>query len=78
MPLNKLEFQMAITAVTREYSQGSCRNSGKPMRLHPPCEMRPESPALGEEQLRVPNPTRKEPRFASPNSRESPRKPSHV
>ena len=36
----------------------------KPMRLSPPCEMRPDSPALCPEQLRFPNQTRKEPRFA--------------
>ena len=41
-----------------------CRNSRKPMRLSPPCEMRPDSPALCPEQLRFPNQTRKEPRFA--------------
>ena len=64
MLLNKLEFQMAIPAVTREYSPGSCHNSRKPMRPPPSCEMRPDSPALGAEQFRVPNQTWKEPRFA--------------
>ena len=78
MPLNTLEVGMAIPAVTREYSPGSCRNLRKPMKLHPHPEMRPESPALGVEQFCVPSPTSKEPQFASPNSRESPRRPSHV
>ena len=40
--------------------------------LFPPGEMRPDSPALCPEQLRFPNQTRKEPRFAWLNSRESP------
>ena len=62
--MNKLEFRMDIPAVTREYTPGSCRNSRKPMRLSPPCEMRPDSPALCPEQLCFPNQTRKEPRFA--------------
>ena len=44
---------------------GSCRNSRKPMRLSPPCEMRPDSPALCAEQMRFPNQTRKEPQFAN-------------
>ena len=61
MWLNKLEFLMAIPTVTREYTSGSCRNSRKPMRLPPLCEMRPASPALGAEQFRAPNLTRKEP-----------------
>ena len=51
---------MAIPTVTREYIPGSCRNSRNPMR-HPPLrEMKHESPALGSEQFRVPNQTRKE------------------
>ena len=50
----------------------SFRNSRKPMRLSPRREMRPDSPALCPEQLRFPNQTRKEPRFAWLNSRESP------
>ena len=70
--MNKLEFRMDIPAVTREYTPGSCRNSRKPKRLSPPCEMRPDSPALCPEQLRFPNQTRKEPWFAWMNSRESP------
>ena len=37
--------------VTREYTPGSYHNSRKPKRLSPPCEMRPESPALCPEQL---------------------------
>ena len=78
MPLNKLEFRMAIPALTREYTPGSHRKSRKPMRLPPHREMRPKSPALHAEQFRVPNATPKEPRFASPNSRESPRTLSQV
>ena len=42
------------------------------MRRSTPCEMRPDSPALCPEQLRFPNQTRKEPRLAWLNSRESP------
>ena len=70
--MNKLEFRMYIPAVTREYSPGSSRNSRKPMSLSRLCEMRPDSPALHSEQLPFPNQTRKEPRFAWLNSRESP------
>ena len=40
--------------------------------MFPSLEMRPESPALCPEQLRFPIQTRKEPRFAWLNSRESP------
>ena len=58
--------------VTREYTSRACRNSRKPMRLHPRHEMRPDSPALHAEELRFPNPTHKDPRFACLNSRESP------
>ena len=61
-----------IPSVTREYTPGSCRNSRKPMRLSPSLEMRSDSPALCPEQLRFPNQTGKEPRFARMNSRESP------
>ena len=50
---------------------GSCRNSRKPMRRTRPCEMRPDSPAMCPEQLRFRYQTRKEPRFAWLNSRES-------
>ena len=64
---------MDFPAVTREYTPGSCRKSRKPMRLPPRREMRPDSPALCPEQLRFPNQTRKEPRFAWLNSRESTR-----
>ena len=70
--MNKLEFRMNIPAVTREYNPGSCRTSWKPMKLSPPCEMRPDSPALCPEQLRFRYQTRKEPQFAWLNSRESP------
>ena len=63
---------MDIPAVTGEYTPGSCRNSRKPMRLPPRHEMRPNSPALHAEQLRFPNQTHKEPRFAWLNSRKSP------
>ena len=62
--MNKLEFRMAIPAITREYTPGSCRNSRKPMRLPLHREMRLDSPALRAEQFRVPNQTRKEPVFA--------------
>ena len=54
---NTLEFRMAIPAVTREYTPGSCRNSRKPMRCPPHCEMRPDSPALGAEKFPVSNET---------------------
>ena len=47
--ISKRDFH--IPAVTREYTTGSCRNSRKPMRLSPPCEVRPDSPALCPEQL---------------------------
>ena len=64
---------MAIPAVTREYTPGSCRNSRNPMRNPPRQEMRFDSPALHAVQSRVPNQTRKEPQFAGWNTRESPR-----
>ena len=70
--LNKLQFQMDIPAVTREYTPGSCRHSRKPISLSTLCEMTPDFPALCPEQLRFHNQTRKEPRFAWLNSRESP------
>ena len=63
---------MAIPAVTREYTPGSCRNSTNPMRNPSRREMRPESPALRAEESRIPNQTRKEPRFSYWNTRESP------
>ena len=72
--LNKVEFRMAIPAVTREYPPGYCRNSRNPLRHHPRQEMRPESPALGAEQFRVPNQTFNEPKCACWNTRESLRK----
>ena len=53
---------MAIPAVTREYTPGSCRNSSNRMRHPPRWEMRLDSPALHAEQFRIPNQTRKEPR----------------
>ena len=69
--MNKLEFRMDIPAVTRKYTPGSCNNSRKPRRLPPRREMRPDSPSLCPVQLRFPNQTRKEPRFALLNSEES-------
>ena len=63
---------MYIPAVTRKYTPGSARNSRKPMRLPPRCEMRPNSPALRAEQLCFPNQMHKEPPYAWMNSRESP------
>ena len=71
--LNKPEFQMAIPAVTREYTPGTCRNSRKLMRLPPRLKMRPDSPAFRAEEFHVPNQRRKEPRFPWWNWRESPR-----
>ena len=57
--LNKVDFRIAIPAVTCEYTPGSCRNSRNRMR-HPPClEMRLDSPALHAEQSRIPNKRRK-------------------
>ena len=64
---------MAIRTVPREYTPGSCRNLRNPMRNSPRREMRPEFPALGADQFRVPNETCKEPQCASWNNRESPR-----
>ena len=63
---------MAIPAVTREYTPGSCRNSRNRMRHPPHREMRLDSPALHAEQSRISNQTRKEPRFSLWNTRESP------
>ena len=65
---------MVITAVTREYTPGSCRNSRNPISYPPRRELRPESPSLGAEQFRVPNQTRKGPQCARWNTRDSPRK----
>ena len=75
--LNKVEFRIAIPAVTQEYTPRSCRNSRNPMRHPPPWKMRPKSPALAAEQFHVPNQTRKEPQCAWWNTRESPRLLSH-
>ena len=63
---------MGIPVLTREYTPRACRNSRKPMRLPTLHEMRPDSTALHAEQLRFPNQTHKDPRFAWLNSRESP------
>ena len=71
--MNKVEFRMAIPAVTRVYTPGSCCNSRNRMRNPPRWEMRVESPALRAEQSRIPSQTRKERRFATQNTRESPR-----
>ena len=54
---------MAIPAVTREYTTGSCRNSRNAMTHTPRREMRLAFPALGAEQSRVPNQTGKEHNF---------------
>ena len=62
--LNKVEYRMAISAVTREYTIGSCSNLRIPMRHPPRREMRLDSPALHAEESRVPNQTSKEPLFA--------------
>ena len=48
---------MAISAVTREYTPGSCRNSKNPLRHPPRRELRLDSPELRAEQSRVPNQT---------------------
>ena len=69
--LNKPEFQMAIPAVTQEYTPGACRNSGKLMRLPPRRKMRPDSTAFRAEEFRVPNQRCKEPQFPRWNLRES-------
>ena len=69
--LNQVECRTAIPAVPREYTPGSCCNSRNPMRHPPRRKLRPESPASGAEQFRVPNQTRKEPQCAGWNTRES-------
>ena len=74
--LNQVEFRMAIPAVTREYTPGSCRNSRNPMRHPPRREMRPESHALGAEQFPVPKQTHMEPQCDLWNTIESLRPPS--
>ena len=48
---------MANSAVSREYTPGSCCNSRNPMRHPPHREMRLDSPALHAEQFLVPNQT---------------------
>ena len=63
---------MAIPAVTREYTPGSCRNLRNRMRHPSRWEMRLDSPALHAQQSRIPNQTQKEPRFTSGNTRVSP------
>ena len=64
MSLNKLEFEMAIPDVTWEYTPGFCHNSRKPRILPSRRKMRPNCPALGAQQYRVPNQTCKNPQFA--------------
>ena len=59
--MNKQKFLMATPAITREHTPGYRRNSRKTMRLAARLEMRPDSPALREEQFLVPNQTGKEP-----------------
>ena len=71
--MNQVEFRMAIPAVTREYIPGTCRNSRNPMRHPPRWDMRLDFPAMPAEQNRIPNQTRKEPRFSYWNTRESPK-----
>ena len=55
---------MAIPAVTREYTTGSCRNSRNPIAPTPRREMRLDFLALGAEQSSVPYQTGKEPQFS--------------
>ena len=62
--MNKVEFRMAIPAVTRENTPGSCRYLRNRMRHPPRWEMRLDSPAFHAEQSRIPNQTRKEPGFS--------------
>ena len=64
---------MGIPTVTREYTLGSCRTLRNPLRHPPRRDMRLDSPALPAEPHRIPNQTRKEPRFSYWNTRESPR-----
>ena len=63
---------MAIPAVTREYNPGACCNSRNLLRHLPRWEMRLDSPAWHAEQSRIPNQTRKEPRFSLWNTRDYP------
>ena len=55
---------MAIPAVIREYTLGSCRNLRNPMGHPHQQEMRHESPVLGAKQFRIPKQTSKEPQCA--------------
>ena len=52
--LNKPKFQMAIPAVTREYTKGAGHNSRKLIRLPPRRKVRSDSPALRAEEFRFP------------------------
>ena len=61
MSMNKQKFLMATPAITREHTPGSRRNSGKTMRLAARLEIRPDFPALREEQFLVPIQTGREP-----------------
>ena len=70
--MNKQKSLMATPAITREHTPGSCRNSRNCMRHPPRWEMRLDSPALHAERSRIPNQTRKEPRFSCWNTKESP------
>ena len=53
--MNKVEFRMAIPAVTREYTPGSCHYSRNPMTHTPRREMKLDFPAFLAEQYRIPN-----------------------
>ena len=55
MFLNKVEFRMAIPAVTREHTPCSRRNSRNRMTHTPLWEMRLDFPAFREEQYRIPS-----------------------
>ena len=52
--MNKVEFRMAIPAVTREYTPGYRRNSRNTMTHTPRQEMRLDFPAFRAEQYRIP------------------------
>ena len=71
--MSKVAFRMSIPTVTRVYTPGSCCHLRNPMRHPPRRQRRPEFPALGAEQIRVPNETRKDPQCARWNTRESAR-----
>ena len=62
--MNKVEFRMAIPAVTREYTPGSCHNLRNSMTHTPRLEMSLDFPALGAKQSRFPNQTGKETQFS--------------